>query len=599
MHSLLVLIAALPAAVTIEYPGGSLKRLVSELSAAARMDLRVEQSIADKVVVLRSDDRPVEEVLGKLAWAVDGKWIRSGQVRTLVADREALAKESARKRADFAQSIQKKLDEFRAEEKPFDRDAARNLKRELDNPNERRVRSDAEALAASQRIERLTRQIPGTRALYRLLDLIGAQALAEIPEWSSQAWGTKTGRLVKPLPAGWRKIIDALAAEQSVWAGAYSAPADEQMRAFRWARPVDEPIVHVLIEVRRGGQQYWAPRLYAATGNGSVIVSSYADFFAWRNLWSLGTWEKALAEAKYDFDVGAAGLHLVGSGGWKRSSAPDPVVLKTLLFPEQNDPVGLAAGPLLIEAAKRQERSYVGRVGDYLAVPFAAFAKDGLFAPELLRLTASRSFDYQSETDDHWIAMRPRSAYYDADDQVSRRNLGILVREIVRTGRVDYSLYGKMIADLQANDSPLALDYVRAVAPPARPLLYSSGRAQLVAAVRAHAGCSSCGPRVGSDDPDFAVESGRDSGTGEDRLPRWRRALHRRSTGGLGGQHRPDRHRAPLPLPRRPPVHHATTGPGDREAEPARACGRVPVLQNHGCFRHRARHCEGCPAEAG
>src|SRR5579862_7722940 len=90
-----------PGHVTYVNAGARLELLLPALSNACGIELKPDRKMLDVVLILRLDAAPTSEVLAKVAYAARGTWVRRGSRLVLYSDAAGIARDEAKRAAEY------------------------------------------------------------------------------------------------------------------------------------------------------------------------------------------------------------------------------------------------------------------------------------------------------------------------------------------------------------------------------------------------------------------------------------------------------------------------------------------------------------------
>ena len=273
---MLALVLLVVAQAEIEVPAtvAPLSRLLPELGQRANMKLAAGASVREDVVGIASPKRPVRELMDGIAEAVNASWVEvNGEL--------VLARTKKHEDADRKQEV-----EFRRKQ------IARTLSQV--NLKEPFTSLHAQALAERRKavytgdteaspLSDLDRRSPVARFGHRVLEAIGAEALANIPPDRTVVFSSRPTARQRPLPASVTSGLFAeFAKEQQLYADA-AKNVEGQFPlggpyGFDFAMAPPSAVDKVLVVVSAFQIGNLRPHLILADAQGKVLLTTQVDF---------------------------------------------------------------------------------------------------------------------------------------------------------------------------------------------------------------------------------------------------------------------------------------------------------------------------------
>lgn len=248
--------------VSFTCKGARLREAVRLLAEVSKADLHVAEAIADQeVIVVRVDQVPLNQLMDRIALAVDGRWEQSGSRWTLVVNEMARRAQAAERRGKRLNTLRKQI--------------AEALKPPKTLPAQGAVQERA---AGQEDVE----AVMGDRLVFGVLSTVDLGLLAELPAGGRIVFSTNPNRMQKPMRVS-AQIIDQMVKEHNQEAALDTSGGDDpemqKMREMmeRWGMTrkktvISEPPAKALLVVESGqsflgdGGMTASLRLYGNTG---------------------------------------------------------------------------------------------------------------------------------------------------------------------------------------------------------------------------------------------------------------------------------------------------------------------------------------------
>jgi hypothetical protein len=386
------LLALLAPPVSLELSAGRLDQAVEALERASGRSLECAANLSAEVVVLAVVDRPVEEVMGRLAEVVGGDWETVGNAQRLVR-RSVPARdpESARKITAWLEA--NRPGRFDADE------LARRMKQGI----------AAFSPRAESPLRAMDAKGPAARTLARAVEAIGVASLANLPLRTRVVYANRPTAAQRVLAA--EPLLSAYFSERNAWAGAARRAGVAPPRSQNVTYVVNElmvrrtalaqPPARVLFEAYRDGfDAPWA-RVRLVDRLGRVVDEAQATLapsspmpnetpVAGRTPLSLSEDGEALLRAFGSFSQGP------------RPDLLPPDLRARMIDAKANEPMGFVTGETFARIARRRGRSLAVCLPDF---PLVAgwVAPDGKRPSEEQYLANLTQMKFQVREIDGWL----------------------------------------------------------------------------------------------------------------------------------------------------------------------------------------------------
>lgn len=214
--------------VSMTLRGARLEQLIPAMGRQMNRDLRVQDTLRDRVGLIRVTNLPAAELMKAVEAAFDANWVDMGGYTILTRDG---AKEEALRRADLAtetENIRKQLEKALA--KPFNPQTMTDaVKAAIKLEQE-----DEEDESYWQRQQQLSGSSPAFRAAREFMQLIGPATLAALPDEARVVYASRPTAWQRPLPAWGAAWIARLNERTAMWRDAVNAVNAEQNAENPW-----------------------------------------------------------------------------------------------------------------------------------------------------------------------------------------------------------------------------------------------------------------------------------------------------------------------------------------------------------------------------
>ncbi|HWD38001.1 MAG TPA: hypothetical protein VG944_04080 [Fimbriimonas sp.] len=431
---LLLLLGATAAAqnsklVTLETTGESADKLVGEIAAQTGLNLKADSAMGREIVAARLTNVPSDQALRKVAETLNATWIQEDGTYRLTRTAAQLKTEQAAEEMRLARGYAETIAQRRkslAALPPFDEQEAIRfadlVKRAMDNASDPR---------SGDILQALQQQGPSGRTFGRILGSIDPHDLAGLPEQVKVVYSTDPTPTERQMPSGVTDIVEEFLREQSLWAHEVQARHLESdiRSAFTYDLPmdVDSPNLNAstpakmlltAFEFRKDGPVNL--ELMLADGKGNIIGRSSDSI----SPTFLDPQPPKSSAGDKPVELPESLFQLIST--FEKPSHLDNETRQKLLHPEQVEPLGLAAGPLLIQCANAAKENLVAVLSDAnLTGGIRAGAKNLTVDAYLTQLSREGN---DIENDGAWLTVKPLNPGFTRDNRVDRAVLGEMVR---------------------------------------------------------------------------------------------------------------------------------------------------------------------------
>lgn len=430
--ALIAILALLPAVSSVDIEGHALRLpvLLASLSESTGVKLSCSSEFQDRVVFASAHGMEADAALSALARAVDGKWEKAGDGRTLVAD---LSSRSARRAAFLelvAADMREIVEETRASvPKEFDHVAALALVKKIEEFDPEKDYRAGEAIAA---------QSPVGRLLFTLLSRVDMKKCAALGPNELYLTSSQRSLFFEPLTVG-ATTLRTFDKEQAVW-DQYSSSSRSGMRSsslFAAEHSTSElPAGRVFIGLSR----------YSALTNfvASLVVldtTGQVKGIARFNVFPKGH-ERALAQPPIDASGPEANIHVserakaylktfAFDASFTQLTPSDPLY-REFLDPVEHEPLDYWIGDLLQPLGK----NVFAALDDGLYYDFNSVLLSGQVSPAGLATLLKDRSQYEVAREGDTTVVRPYDPERPADKTLSRTLLRKMMLELNRQGFV-------------------------------------------------------------------------------------------------------------------------------------------------------------------
>ena len=416
--------------VSFDAPAMPLARLLPALGEKAGVEIVASATVARDVALLRVREKPLEEILLRIA-GEDGAEVERTEkgfriVRTAASER----KERATALAVRVASLRPALDATRTSlALPADAAAYRNLLPSLVSGDTK----DGGRWLRAGTVSARTRS-PIARAAMRAALALPAEELADLRESDRLVLSNRPTRLQRPFPP-----LDAILRSYETERTAWTKVTAGRLPKSENEEEAEGAAVRAVVVVRRTNSSEAAfVGITILNAQGEDLGSASYGLQAEEMRVGMAALDNPSDDTPVPTTADTAALlsgvpSIDGSG--PATASPEAVAL--LSRPELRDPLAFAATDLVRDMA--QGRSVVAVLPDpaWLA---------GFVRPGGLKRTARTFLETLVQTRDEggWLLLRPRDPVAARQDRVDRAVLGRFVRTIVAKGRVpldDYAEY--------------------------------------------------------------------------------------------------------------------------------------------------------------
>ncbi|MCW5938829.1 MAG: hypothetical protein KF884_05215 [Fimbriimonadaceae bacterium] len=457
--------SSLTTTVSFESKAQNLGRLSEELAAQTGLKLKVSSELSREIVAVRFHEADPEEALAKVAEAVDGKWVESGDTRTLMPDSEAWRAETNRWQKEWRAGIKGRLDQWAdelAKNGAFDADKAYQ---ELSSAISQFEAGGVQGMRGrGNTMQRLVTGNPGGRAISKIATSLGPDALAGIRPGERVVFSTSPTRMQRALPGNSATLVRDFLAEQRAWTTKLASSPRDGIRGF-FAGNIDSqnalvngtPAKTFLIVNRSEQGDNLTLSLVVANDQGQAMANGFSVIVVDRDQEGSQSDEKSGEDPQVELSaesLEAAKLFATSSGGLggpmqfamgggpvrggnidvvmvggpaatPRAKTPAAWIEK-FADPVANEPLGWHVSDALLGAAKSENKNLVAYLPDHVAVSVARAMNANMTAGSIYAVFSAQGMKVSQGGG--WTLVTPTWKSEARDSRVDRGSLKALLQ---------------------------------------------------------------------------------------------------------------------------------------------------------------------------
>lgn len=353
------------ARVRYENAGANAKTVLADISALAHMRLEAAPETAAEILCVSFTDDPIQDVMNRLAWAVDGKWKSTDAGFRLIRTPEQQAAERQSYLKARIAAYQTSMDHQRRaieSEPDFSPDLANAMARFYWPPDGQT--GNRPPLTAGG-------QAPMMRAVERIAMLFDPSDLATLPANGKAVYASRPTSMQRPLSDAQLEVLRQLVREEAIWSDAVkrakSANPDYRNQTYGVYSDAftESQIGDVLVTITKFADDFGPVQL-------SVILADRAGRNVVHTMFTLGAdrWTNAPHPTHAPLPAGKVTLpaDLVEMQSEVSPQPPHGTLpaadVDILTHPENQDPLGATVGQILLLIAKASHRPLVADMAD-------------------------------------------------------------------------------------------------------------------------------------------------------------------------------------------------------------------------------------------
>ncbi len=432
--------------VSFECQATPAKEVVQRLSSLCGVPLLTAPQTENEVLALRIRDLPLEEVMGRIASAVDGTWRQESDGYRLIRPPGMLHAEQDREFANRVDQYRKEQAIIREElqNRPeFSPTAAEALAKEARdaiksfNPN-------SVSNVFWQRTQTLAKRAPIGRVMSEIAPLLDPKELASLEPLIKVVYSSSPTPMQRALPDKVWPLIKRFVAEQNVWVDAAQRYrlANPSIGYTVWSTggladyidgPMGAPAKVLLTEFKSSAGTYVQLELILADSHGKVIARASDGIGMNRPDSTASKPAKAIpGEQQIQMPDRAKSLYKALRTRTHANEQIPPDLREVLLHPELTDPLALLASDPLLQVAHIRDLNLVavltdGRAGQPYLDPDRPVSVDAY-------LGQLRLLEQTVKVQDGWLVCVPKRPAQERACQADRKVLGEFLRDLGKNG---------------------------------------------------------------------------------------------------------------------------------------------------------------------
>ncbi|MBI5708664.1 MAG: hypothetical protein HZC36_16900 [Armatimonadetes bacterium] len=459
------------AAVSLDIPAQTVKAVLTSLEEADGVTLRALEPLNEEVVTLHCENRPIGEILERLADALRAEWSEEKGLRVLKRSKESQSRLEADDRRMRANALKPQLKQFAdsliALQTPYlwARSTIEELKRTTNG--EYKVGVDAV----------LRYSAPAETLLKQLVVAMGSDRLAALPYFHHVTFARRPNPAEEAIGKGteqsfahYEKTLEALAQVNEEDLKLPDPYLNDRYRLLMKAARRGGGIGQVLLSA------IWFPgrislilRTFAT--DGTIIETASQNLTTNDGYPAFGqAVEPTLKRPSLKLGDPAASILSILSGVGNEyyfldAPRPDgeltPGARAALLNPEETDPLALGAAQAVRDSFEVQGRPFLAVLPDALLRCAIRATKEGILDSSTFAKEAQDFGGLKLETRNGWTFGTPNSSLVSERTRVHRQPLGVLMRRAVADQKLTIRAKAKFVAAAGEGSlgSPLAGAY--------------------------------------------------------------------------------------------------------------------------------------------
>jgi hypothetical protein len=433
--------------VTFETSAELASVALADLSKIGGAHLQVSPALKDEMLVLRLQEVPLGIALEKIADVCTARWIASSEGFVLTRPAELIREVERKDREVRLARIKKCLTGRLTDLIPYHANSLGNLHDLLNKPSV----EGGDQMAAMESMETQMKQLPDPRFMARVLNSLGAELLADLPEDKRIVFSNDPTPMQAQLPPACMNLIDGFVKENNLWAKTIAEktaaviPDQDQttdlpgsfhtgrMPRF-WAHEIRQTPTKMLVVLRRFTDVI-SFEFRLVDSKGKYLSQNTNQSSCYLQTYE-GAWQPPAkktphaAVIKYSPTAKLLADQSVADETEIKRDKPLPKeALEPLLHPEQVEPLDLFPSEPILRSAEIQNINVVACVDDNdfdmsITPPVEA---DAVLDQLLLSLDSAK-------LEHGWFTSKPRVPFHTL--HLNRTALGKLVRSTRQEGRL-------------------------------------------------------------------------------------------------------------------------------------------------------------------
>jgi hypothetical protein len=445
--------------IQYENPGARAKIVLADLSRLTGSRLLVAPETADEVLVLRCQNDPLDVVMQRIAWAVDGEWKQEPAGIRLIRSSDQQRAEETRELEAKASRYREALSKIRKQFEAIPEFNAENSTKFADEIAKRRQTkvANADANADFREFGDIQRLGPMGRAMGQFASEFDPYDLAKLPVRYRAVYSTQPTPSERPLPSDAEDIVRRFAREQSTWSAAATerglANASSSTGIAATMRGLNENEIGkvLLTAIKYNGDAQTMLNLVIADRNGMVLRFGH-EMITFEGVPLTQLAKESGAPGQPRIPVPTDMIDLSKLWTWQAKSPPSAKTLSFLTHPEAHDPLSIQAGRFLLLTARAKGISMVVDLPDSaIGFPFPQKA----FVADSFLDNFGQTCERGPARD--WIGYRPLAPAHNRANRANREAMGRYLRRCVEGKALsidELATFAVELPDNYSNNTP-------------------------------------------------------------------------------------------------------------------------------------------------
>ncbi len=474
--------------ITYTCPGVRAKLVFEELSKQAGQTLLIGQSLAEEPIILRLDKAPLAKTMDRLAFALNGEWVKEKEGTRLVAKKLSPEETPYNLRLKKIIAMQKAAKDELATTKPFDAKSASTLVSELEAYFKKLNSQQLDESTPYESGNEFEERGPDIVFGKQILLMLDPKRLAESENRERIVWSTHPTARQRPAPPGVWKLAVSYLQQSLLWRNQLQRNSDLLGRLNEYSYAFSHLIPYYLDESLQSSRSLTQPiklniETYSFSGrsiilqmtflnqNSKVVQESFSMFSEPTGSISSPLPDPVLKPMEKPIVIRSLALELSNLiASWQLALSSDvgdynppkfsKEFLNALTHPEITDPLAISAGPTLIQYAEEKGEQLVAVLSDSQTYGIRANPEGVLDQSRFLRWFRPGNRDYRVENRDGWITIgliTPISLTgYSALKRMPRNSSGPFLRQVIKDNFVSIETASTFFEALQPDPSSVS-----------------------------------------------------------------------------------------------------------------------------------------------
>ena len=446
-------------------------KVLASLSEKSKVLLRTSKGTESQVVQIRATDKPLREIMNRLAEATGAEWAQESDGYRLTRSSTLANKQKGEELQDRIKRMQDAIGQLVAEANKlevFDRQAAQKYvdqARAAMNSVMNGVSSGRINVGSTVRqFNSYNAGSPSGRAIAKLLQLMSIADLAALAPGTRTVYATSPTQMQRPLPAGTEKIISKFIEEQKVLSEAANSGASPQnpMMSAVFGGQVGEgsPAKTIMVVSRFGATESLTLQIIVANVSGNSIATGFsaispspasivASFQSSQPNDEVKFSELSKQFAKLVKDgmgtMGAVFVALSGGGGDQTvtlapsdQGAPAQNLAtdwkKRILHPDQYEPLSVVVNDAVRSISEGEKSDFVACLTDDSLIPMSRSLAEGPLKVGIAAKRIQEEWGLEVAKSGGWLVFSPRDPSSARDQQLNRPGLAKMLQALDAKG---------------------------------------------------------------------------------------------------------------------------------------------------------------------